>query len=94
LEARIPAVYREQATVHTDRDDAHTGLIPAERHKAMTENTRKTDHVKRFTKILRPQTSRLVRGTLSFSKELANHIGTIKPFICHNSFVKAAAFPV
>jgi insertion element IS1 protein InsB len=90
----MPAVYREQATVHTDRDDAHTGLIPAERRKAMTEKTRETHHVKRFAKILRPHASRLVRGTLSFSKKLANHIGTIKPFICHNNFVKAAALPV
>jgi insertion element IS1 protein InsB len=87
-------VYREQATFYTDRDDAHTGLIPAERHKAMTKKTRKTHHVKRFNKILRPHASRLVRETLSFSQKLANHIGTIKSCICHNNFVKAAALPV
>jgi insertion element IS1 protein InsB len=30
LWAKIPWVYREQATFHTDQDDAYTGVIPAE----------------------------------------------------------------
>jgi insertion element IS1 protein InsB len=37
--------------------------------------------------------SRLVRGTLSFSKKLANHVGAIKFFICHYNLAKAAALP-
>jgi insertion element IS1 protein InsB len=35
--------------------------------------------------------SRLVRDTLSFSKKLANHIGAIKFFICHDNLAKAVA---
>jgi hypothetical protein len=32
--------------------------------------------------------------TLSFSKKLANHVGAIKFFICHDNLAKAAALPV
>jgi hypothetical protein len=35
-----------------------------------------------------------VRDTLSFSKKLPNHIGTIKFFICHDNLAHAAALPV
>jgi len=37
LWAKIPWVYREQATFHTDQYDAYRGVIPAERHKAITK---------------------------------------------------------
>src|SRR6266571_6127895 len=37
LWVNIPLVYREQATFHTDQYDAYTGVIPAERHKAITK---------------------------------------------------------
>jgi insertion element IS1 protein InsB len=84
-------VYREQEPFYTDRDDAYTGPIPAERHKAMTKKTRKTPHVERLNKILRPHASRRVRETLSFSKKPADYIGAIKSFICHNNLAKAAA---
>jgi insertion element IS1 protein InsB len=42
----------------------------------------------------RPRVARLVRGTLVFSKRLANHIGAIKYFICHYNLARAAALPV
>jgi hypothetical protein len=35
----------------------------------------------------------LVRATLSFSKNLANHIGAIKYFICDYNLTKCAALP-
>jgi len=95
LWAKIPLVYREQATFHTDQYDAYTGVIPAERHKAITKKARKTNHIERFNNTLRQRVSRLVRETLSFSKKLANHIGAIKYFICHyNRMRVAAALPV
>jgi insertion element IS1 protein InsB len=94
LWAKIPGVYREQATFYTDQYDAYTGVIPAERHKAITKKARKTNHVERFNNTLRQRVSRLVRETLSFSKKLANHIGAIKFFICHYNLAKAAALPV
>lgn len=77
LWANIPLVYREQATFHTDQYDASTGVIPAERHKAITKQARKTNHIERFNNTLRHRVARLVRETLSFSKKLANHIGAI-----------------
>ncbi len=94
LWAKIPLVYREQATFHTDRYEAYQGVIPAARHRAITKNARKTNHIERLNNTLRQRLSRLVRETLSFSKKLANHIGAIKYFICHYNRAKAAALPV
>jgi insertion element IS1 protein InsB len=91
LWAKIPVVYREQATFHTDQYEAYTGVIPTERHSAITKKARKTNHIERFNKTLRQRVSRLVRETLSFSKKLANHIGAIKYFICHYNLTKTAA---
>jgi insertion element IS1 protein InsB len=94
LWAKIPLVYQEEAIFHTDQYDAYTGVIPAERHKAITKQARKTNHIERFNNTLRQRLSRLVRDTLSFSKKLANHVGAIKFFVCHYNLVKAAALPV
>jgi insertion element IS1 protein InsB len=94
LWAALPEVYRAQATFHTDHYDAYTGVIPAERHKAITKKARKTNHIERFNNTLRQRVSRLVRDTLSFSKKLAHHIGAIKYFLCHYNLTKAAALPV
>jgi insertion element IS1 protein InsB len=74
LWAQSPLVYQEQATFHTDQYDAYTGVIPEERHKAITKKARKTNHIERFNNTLRPRVSPLVRETLSFSKKLAHHI--------------------
>jgi IS1 family transposase len=70
------------------------GVIPAERHKAITKQARNTSHNERFNNTLRQRLSRLVRDTLSFSKKVENHIGAIKFFICHYNLEKAAALPV
>jgi insertion element IS1 protein InsB len=94
LWATIPLVYREQATFHTDQYEAYTGVIPAERHRAITKKARKTNHIERFNNTLRQRVSRLVRETLSFSKKLANPIGAIKYFICHYNLTRMAALPV
>jgi hypothetical protein len=48
----------------------------------------------RFNNTLRQRVSRLVRETLSFSKTLANHIGAIKYFICHDNLTRRGALPV
>ena len=91
LWANIPLIYREQATFHTDQYDAYTGVIPAERHKAITKQARKTNHIERFNNTLRQRVARLVRETLSFSKKLASHIGAIKYFICYYNLTRATA---
>jgi insertion element IS1 protein InsB len=94
LWANIPLVYREQAMFHTDQYEAYKGVIPAERHRAITKKARKTNHIERFNNTLRQRLSRLVRETLSFSKKLAHHIGAIKYFICHYNLTRAVALPV
>ena len=94
LWAKMPLVYREQATFHTDQYEVYKGVIPAEQHRAITKQARKTNHIARFTNTLRQRLARLVRATLSFSKKVEHHIGAIKFFICHSNLEKAAAFPV
>ena len=89
--AAIPEVYQDHATFHTDQYDVYKGVIPAERHKAITKKARKTNHIERFNNTLRQRLSRLVRDTLSFSKKVEHHIGAIKYFICHYNLEKAAA---
>jgi insertion element IS1 protein InsB len=91
LWAKVPLISREQATFHTDQYEAYRGVIPAERHKAITKQARKTNHIERFNNTLRQRVARLVRETLSFSKKLANHIGAIKYFICYHNLTRATA---
>ena len=52
LWAKIPLVYREQATFHTDQYDVYKGVIPAEQHRAITKKARKTNHIERFNNTL------------------------------------------
>ena len=93
LWANLPAVYREQAIFYTDQYTVYKGVIPPAQHRAITKLARKTNHVERFNCTLRQRVSRLVRATLSFSKNLANHIGAIKYFICDYNLTKGAALP-
>jgi IS1 family transposase/transposase-like protein len=92
--SNLPGVYREQATFYTDKYDVYKGVIPAAQHKAITKNARKTNCIERFNNTLRQRVSRVVRGTLAFSKKAANHIGAIRYFICHYNLTRAAALPL
>ena len=94
LWAKMPMVYCEQATFHTDQYEVYQGVIPAERHRAITKQARKTNHIERFNNTLRQRVSRLVWETLSFSKKLANHIGAITYFICHYNLTRRGTLPV
>jgi insertion element IS1 protein InsB len=94
LWAKIPEVYQQQAVFHTDLYEVYKGVIPPERHKAITKRARKTNHIERFNNTLRQRVSRLTRETLSFSKKLVHHIGAIRYFICHYNLTRAAALPV
>jgi insertion element IS1 protein InsB len=90
---KIPAVYQERATFYTDQYEVYKGVIPLAQHRAISKLARKTNHVERFNCTLRQRVSRLVRATLSFSKNLANYIGAIKYFICDHNLTKSAALP-
>ena len=90
LWAKIPEVYREQATFYTDQYAAYTGVIPTAQHRAVTKSVRRTNHIERFNSTLRQRVSRLVRSTLTFSKKVENHIGAIHYFIGHYNLTRAA----
>ncbi len=94
LWANLPALYREQAIFYTDQYDVYKGVIPAAQHNAITKKARATNYIERFNNTLRQRVSRLVRGTLAFSKKVANHIGAIRYFICHYNLTRAAALPL
>jgi len=70
---QLPAVCRKQATIHTDAYAAYGRVIPQARHRVITKEARKTNSVERFNGSLRQRLSRLVRSTLSFSKNLICH---------------------
>jgi insertion element IS1 protein InsB len=91
LWAKMPQAYRQYATFYTDQYIVYDGVIPAAQHKASSKLARTTKHIERFNNTLRQRVSRLVREALSFSKQLAHHVGAIKLFICHYNLTKASA---
>jgi IS1 family transposase len=66
---------------YTDFWESYEKVIPDFRHKAVGFESRKTDGIERFNNTLRQRVSRLVRKTLSFSKKLENHLGSLWDFI-------------
>ena len=93
LGEQIPAVYQKRATFYTDQYEVYKSAIPSAQHCAITQLVHKTTQVEHFNCTLRQRVSRLVRSTLSFSKNLTNHIGAIKYFICHYNLAKCVALP-
>jgi insertion element IS1 protein InsB len=91
LWAKIPHASRHHATFYTDYYVVYAKAIPAAQHQALSKWARKTNHSERFNHTLRQRVSRLVRAALSFSKKLANHIGAMKLFICHDNLTRATA---
>jgi insertion element IS1 protein InsB len=92
--ANRPGMSREEATFSTEQDEVYTGVMPAARHKAITNKARTSNHRERFNQTVRQRVSRLVRETFAFSKKLAHHIGAIRYFICHDNLTRATALPV
>jgi IS1 family transposase/transposase-like protein len=85
----IPPVYRQYAVIYTDFWHAYNGVLPPTRHKAVPKESGKTSYIERFNNTMRQRVSRLVRKTLSFSKNMENLIGAVWFFIHHyNSLIK------
>jgi len=80
---RIPQVYRDHATFYPGGLAAYRTVLPSERHQVCAKSSGHTNMIERFNCTLRQRVSRLVRGSLSFSKTIKNHIRAIKYFICH-----------
>jgi IS1 family transposase len=85
----LPAVYRQCAVCYTDFWAAYDEIIPETRHRPVGKDSGKTNHIERFNLTLRQRISRFVRKTLSFSKKLSNHIGSIWYFVHHYNAVIA-----
>jgi insertion element IS1 protein InsB len=91
LWAKIPRASRQHAMFYTEQYVVYEGVMPAAQHRAISRLVRQTNHIERFNNTWRQRVSRLGRDALSFSKKLANHIGAIKRFICHDNLTRAAA---
>lgn len=85
----LPGVYRQCAVTYTDFWAAYETIFPENRHKPVSKDSGKTNHIERFNLTLRQRVSRLVRETLSFSKKVENHIGAIWNFVHHYNAVIA-----
>jgi IS1 family transposase/transposase-like protein len=81
LWASLPPVYRQCAIAYTDFWQAYVTVIPSKRHRAVGKETGLTNHIERLNNTFRQRISRLVRKSLSFSKNLDNHIGAVWYFI-------------
>ena len=79
----IPGVYRQCAIAYTDFWQSYETVIPRSRHRAVDKSSGETNHIERLNNTFRQRISRLVRKSLSFSKNLDNHIGAIWYFIHH-----------
>lgn len=77
----MPALYRQCAMIYSDHWEAYKAGLPSKRHRAVGKETGLTSYIERFNNTLRQRVSRLVRKTLSFSKQLDNHISAIWNFI-------------
>ena len=77
----LPCVYRQYAKVHTDYWEAYQTVIPSKRHEAVGKDSGKTSYIERLNNTFRQRIARLVRKSLSFSKQVGNHIGAIWYFI-------------
>lgn len=78
---------------YTDQYTVYKRVIPPAQHRTISKLARKTNRVERFNCTLQQRVARLVRATLSFSKNLANHIGAIKYSICDYNLTRGVALP-
>jgi insertion element IS1 protein InsB len=79
---KIPIKVKKCGYFYSDDWDAYKGVFPKKRHK-YSKIKKDTNHLSRLNNTIRQRVYRLVRKTLSFSKKLENHIGTIKYFFCN-----------
>jgi insertion element IS1 protein InsB len=92
LGEKIPTAYRECALFYTDHYAAYTGIIPSPKHRAISTLARQTNHLARVHCMFRQRVSCVARAPWSCStKNLANHIGAITDFICHDNLTRYAA---
>lgn len=77
----LPQVFKDEAFFYTDGNPSYGAVIPTGRHIVVGKESGKTSFIERFNNTIRQRLSRFVRKTLSFSKILKNHIGSLWLFI-------------
>jgi insertion element IS1 protein InsB len=88
---KIPEKIKEYGLFHTDDWDSYKTIIPQEKH-LYSKQKKYTNYIERFNNTLRQRVARLVRETLSFSKNLENHIGAIKYYLCYHNSNRSVKF--
>ena len=79
----LPTVDRQCAMCYSDFWVSYPVALPSKRPRTVGKETGLTSYIERFNNTLRQRVSRLVRKTLSFSKNVNNHIAAIWNFIHH-----------
>lgn len=93
LWAKTPESAQHHAMFHPEQYDVYTGVLAAAPPPAISQQARQTKHIERFHNTLRQPMSRLLRASLSCSKQLAHHSGALRGFLCNDNPEKAVAFP-
>lgn len=81
----LPAVDRQCTVASTDFWASYEEIVPASRHRAVGKESGGTRKIEPFNHTMRQRIARVVRKTLSFSKQLGNHIGAIGLFVHHDN---------
>ena len=76
LRAALPEGYWGRAT-RSDYGDAYVAAFPQRTHRCCGKAEGETCHVERWFGTLRQRVGRLVRKTLSFSKQAENHLDAL-----------------
>jgi len=82
---KVPLEVRKQAFVLTDKWEAYAAAIAANQHLGCAKKSGQTSLIEAFNCVLRQRISRLVRKTLSFSKNETNHQGAIRYFLSNRN---------
>ncbi len=92
LWAKVPFAIKARALVLTDCWDAYAVAIPSNQHVACEKQSGQVSLIERFNCTLRQRVSRLVRKSLSFSKNEWFHEEAIKYFIAHYNLERQKLF--
>ncbi|WP_445304777.1 IS1 family transposase [Microcoleus sp. Pol14D4] len=89
----LPPVYRLCTVCYTDFWEYYSEVLPFKRQRLLGKESGKTSHNERLNNTLRQRIYRLVRKTLSFSKNCFHHIGAL--FNCgpHYNFCIRKRYP-
>ena len=80
LWGKIPSAYKV-STCFTDFWESYAQVIPQDQHRSCGKHEGETNHIERFNLTLRQCVPRLVRKTLSFSKQHLWHYRAIRHFL-------------